>query len=67
MNESLKNVTEFGFQKLNLNLIEAYTHQQNTGSTKLLERNGFNLVKGKKDEHNADNIIYELKKPAANN
>jgi ribosomal-protein-alanine N-acetyltransferase len=67
MNESLKNVTEFGFRELNLNIIEAYTHRQNTSSTKLLERNGFNLVEGKKDEHNTDNIIYELKKPAANN
>jgi len=67
MNESLKNITEFGFRKLNLNLIEAYTHNYNKSSTKLLEKNGFNLVKGKKDDHNADNVIYELKKPAANN
>jgi ribosomal-protein-alanine N-acetyltransferase len=67
MNESLKNVIEFGFRKLNLDLIGAYTHKQNTNSTKLLERNGFSLVKGKKDEHNPDHIIYELKKPAANN
>ena len=67
MNESLKNVTEFGFQRLNLDLIEAYTHRQNKRSKKLLEKNGFNLVQGKKDKDNADNIIYELKKPAANN
>jgi len=67
MNESLKDVMEFGFRKLNLDFIEAYTHKLNTSSTKLLERNGFNLVKDKKDEHNADNIIYEAKKPAANN
>ena len=65
MNESLKNVTKFGFQKLNLDLIEAYTHSKNKSSKKLLEKNGFNLVQGKKDKDNADNIIYELKKPAA--
>lgn len=62
MNESLKSVTEFGFQKLNLDLIEAYTHGQNKSSKKLLERNGFTLVEGKKDIDNADNIVYELKK-----
>ncbi len=67
MSESLKNVTEFGFRKLNLDLIEAFIHKQNISSTELLERNGFNLVKGKKDEHNAENIIYELKKPVADN
>ncbi|MFK7747509.1 MAG: GNAT family N-acetyltransferase [Kordia sp.] len=62
MNESLKSVTEFGFQKLNLDLIEAYTQYQNEPSKKLLERNGFTLVEGKKDIDNADNIVYALKK-----
>jgi ribosomal-protein-alanine N-acetyltransferase len=64
MNESLKNVTKFGFQKLNLNLIVAYTHYLNKSSIKLLKRNGYNLVKGKKDEDYPDNIVFELKRPA---
>lgn len=63
MSESLKNIIEFGFQKLNLDLIEAYTQYNNENSKKLLERNGFKLVNGKKDEDNENNIVYELKKP----
>lgn len=62
MSEALKNVIEFGFQKLNVDLIEAYTQYQNESSKKLLERNGFTLVEGKKDADNADNIVYALKK-----
>lgn len=62
MNESLKNTLEFGFKNLHLDLIEAYTHKKNESSKKLLKRNGFTLVKGKKDKHNLDNIIYEIKK-----
>ena len=60
MHESLKSVMKFGFDKLKLETIEAFTHKLNGSSIKLLERNGFDLVEGKKDEHNTDNIIYEL-------
>lgn len=61
MNEALVRITEFGFQTLKLNLIEAYTHSQNERSRRLLERNGFKLVAGKKDADNQNNVIYELK------
>jgi ribosomal-protein-alanine N-acetyltransferase len=64
MTESLINVIKFGFQKLNLELIEAYTHYRNESSKNLLTKNGFNLVIGKKDSDDPDNIIYELKNPA---
>ncbi len=37
---------------MNLNIIEAYTHTDNQSSRKLLEDNNFELVVGKKDEHN---------------
>ncbi len=67
MNESLQCILEFGFKILNLDLIEAYTHKKNKNSKKLLERNRFKLVVNKRDEDNQDNIIYEVKKPAANN
>lgn len=62
MNEALKEIVEFGFKNLNLDLIEAYTHHNNESSKKLLERNKFILIKGEKDENNEDNIIYKLKK-----
>lgn len=61
MNESLKSTLEFGFKDLNLDLIEAYTQKNNESSKKLLERNGFILVPGKKDKDNLENIIYEIK------
>ncbi|WP_228530406.1 GNAT family N-acetyltransferase [Tamlana sp. I1] len=67
MNESLNSIIEFGFEKLNLESIEAYTHYKNESSKRLLQRNGFELVSGKKDKDNENNIIYKLKKPAANN
>ncbi len=38
MNESLKTIIQFGFEKLNLNLIEAYTNSENENSKKLLEK-----------------------------
>jgi ribosomal-protein-alanine N-acetyltransferase len=67
MNESLNSIVKFGFQKLELELIEAYTHYKNDSSKKLLERNGFKLEKDKNDKDNENNIIYKLKKPAGNN
>jgi len=66
MNESLQSILEFGFKILNLDLIQAYTHKRNKSSNKLLKRNRFKLVVNIKDEHNQDNIIYDIKKPAAN-
>ena len=62
MDEALQAVIHFGFGHLKLDLIEAYTHQQNNASKNLLTRNHFHLVKGKKDEGNENNIIYELNK-----
>ena len=67
MNESLESVIKYGFQKLNLVLIEAYTHSKNASSAKLLKKNGFSIVEGKKDAHNIDNLVYELRKSATNN
>ena len=62
MDESMKAVLEFGFVKLKLDIIEAYTHSENESSNKLLVRNGFIHLKGEIDENNLDNIIYELKR-----
>jgi len=62
MNEALKSVLEFGFENLKLEVIEAFTHKENASSKKLLERNKFKLIRGRKDEDNKDNIIYEIKK-----
>jgi ribosomal-protein-alanine N-acetyltransferase len=61
MAESLKSIIAFGFNKLKIDTIEAFTHKHNISSKKLLERNGFTLAIGKQDEHNANNIVYEIK------
>ena len=66
MDEAMKSVIEYGFNVLNLDKIEAYTHQKNESSKKLLERNRFTFVKDKIDENNLNNIIYELKQAFVN-
>src|SRR3989304_5784794 len=42
MNEALVKVIDFGFNKMKLKTIEAYTHENNEGSINLLLRNKFN-------------------------
>ncbi|WP_339888431.1 GNAT family N-acetyltransferase [uncultured Flavobacterium sp.] len=66
MSESLKSVLEYGFKNLNLDIIEAYTHQKNENSKTLLARNNFKLILGKKDEGNLNNVIFEIKNPILN-
>ncbi|WP_339836822.1 GNAT family N-acetyltransferase [uncultured Flavobacterium sp.] len=66
MSESLQSVLEYGFKNLNLDIIEAYTHQKNENSKALLERNNFKLILEKKDEGNLNNVIFEIKKPILN-
>ena len=41
MNEALVKVIDFGFNKMKLRTIEAYTHENNDGSIQLLLRNNF--------------------------
>ena len=66
MSESLKSILEYGFNDLNLDLIEAYTHQKNESSKSLLEKNNFTLVLNKIDEDNRNNLVYEIKNPILN-
>ena len=63
MNESLISVLNFGFSKLNLNSILAYTHKLNENSKKLLLKNGFRLLKNNTIESNTNTLVYEIKKP----
>lgn len=52
MQEATSKIIDFAFQDLGLNLLEAYTHRENEGSTSLLEKLNFKM-------HSAgdDNII----------
>lgn len=60
MSEALKMIIEFGFKKLKLDKIEAFTHIANESSKILLEKNGFYLQAERKDSDNESNVIYEL-------
>jgi len=58
MSEALSCVLDYGFEKLKLDMITAYTHHENINSIKLLKKNGFRLMKGEVDECNENNIIF---------
>jgi ribosomal-protein-alanine N-acetyltransferase len=55
-------VIDFGFNILELEVIEAFTHGENQNSLKLLSRAGFNLNPNRKDDDNEYNEIYELRR-----
>lgn len=63
MDEALKSVVNFGFSKLNLSKIEAFTHKENESSLKLLKKNSFQFIENRKDEDDPNNIIFEIEKP----
>lgn len=65
MDEALKKVLSFGFWEMNFEEIEAYTSKFNAASIQLLKKNGFELLPERRDEGNADNWIFLLKKPVA--
>lgn len=60
MNEALSMLIDFSFTTLQLEKIEAFTHVENQGSIRLLEKNGFQLMKSRKDLDYPSNIIFEL-------
>jgi ribosomal-protein-alanine N-acetyltransferase len=69
MQEAFLQVVKFGFQTLELDCIEAWTTIQNTGSTKILQRNHFKRdfsLENKIDRtvEGPDLIIYSLSKEA---
>jgi len=62
MSEALKKIIDFGFQEIELDAIEAYTHKKNNNSTKLLQKFNFNQDAERIDKENSDNIIFTLTK-----
>jgi ribosomal-protein-alanine N-acetyltransferase len=62
MSEALKKIIEFGFKKIELDAIEAYTHKNNNNSTKLLLKYNFKQDVERVDKENSDNIIFTLTK-----
>lgn len=64
MSEAMKSVIDFGFTQLKLDIIEAFTHKENETSKRLLKKNGFKFMEDRTDEDNANNIIFEIERPA---
>jgi ribosomal-protein-alanine N-acetyltransferase len=56
--EALSKIIEFGFNDLQLNKIEAYTHKENLASTNLLEK--FNFIR---DPHEETKIDFTVNSP----
>lgn len=67
MSAALKLVLDYGFNTLNLDKIEAFTHKDNTSSIKLLERHRFVYMAHRTDEDNLNNAIFEIEKPKGTN
>ncbi len=61
MNEALVKVIDFGFNKMKLKTIEAYTHEHNESSIKLLLRNKFKQETTPKKEVGSDRIFFTLR------
>ena len=62
MSEAFDEVLKFGFQNLELKTIEAFTHQDNTASIALLEKQKFVLDPDKREEGFENNLSYRLVK-----
>lgn len=61
MTEAINEVIEFGFSKINLLTIEAFTQYQNLSSIKVLGKNNFVLQSERREENFPKNRIYALK------
>src|SRR5262245_20444098 len=61
MQEAITLVIRFAFDRIGLSLLEAYSHKDNSASTKLLLKNGFELETGKNDPDNKNILIYSLR------
>ncbi len=62
MSEALKAVLAYGFDEMELEEIEAFTHKENARSQRLLLRHQFVLVPERIDEDVPANVIFTLKR-----
>ena len=59
MSEALERTMQYGFVDLKLDMIDAFTHQNNKSSIRLLSDHGFEENKNRIDEKVKENLIYE--------
>ncbi|APG64865.1 hypothetical protein LPB136_05605 [Tenacibaculum todarodis] len=62
MSEAMETVLEFGFNKMKLKTIEAFTHKNNIASIALLEKYNFVFQPERKDDDVEDNRVYKIEK-----
>lgn len=62
MSEAMKSVLNYGFSEMNLNIVEAFTHKNNTPSIALLEKCNFIFQPERKCKNVENNSIYKLYK-----
>jgi len=60
MSEAMTSIIDFGFTRLNLKAIEAFTHKKNLSSINLLKRYHFILETNRIDNGFPMNIIFKL-------
>ncbi|QMU30915.1 GNAT family N-acetyltransferase [Adhaeribacter radiodurans] len=65
MSEALISILHYGFNNLNLEKIEAFTHRNNESSRRLLLKNNFVLVEYRNDDDNENNVIYVIENKQA--
>ena len=60
MTEAINCVIKYGFERLKLKAIEAFTNKNNLRSIRLLKKNRFTFLPNRLDEDYPLNIIFEL-------
>ena len=60
MTEAINCVIKYGFERLELKAMEAFTNKNNLRSIRLLKKNGFTFLPNRVDEDYPLNIIFEL-------
>jgi len=62
MTNAINGILDYAFNKLNFEIIEAFTDKRNQNSRKLLKKVGFYLLENKIDDNKLNNVIYQIKK-----
>lgn len=62
MQEAITAALTYGFDNLQLNTVDAYTHKDNKGSVRLLQRNGFLQQPDPKKEVSSNRVYFLLTK-----
>jgi len=60
MSEALSKILDYGFNRIGLKKIEAFTHKNNLKSTAMLLKNNFKHDVGRTDKDNENNIIFSI-------